>query len=35
VPDRLGSINADEFRDASVKTVSTSLPPLTGSVQHD
>jgi len=35
VPDRLASINADEFRDASVKTVSTSLPPLTGSVQHD
>ena len=36
MPDRLMSIEADEFIDASAKTtVSTSLPPLTGSVQHD
>jgi len=35
VPDRLTSIDTDEFKDASVKTVSTSLPPLTGSIQHD
>lgn len=35
VPDRLVSIETDEFRDASEKTVPTSLPPLTGSVQHD
>jgi len=35
VPDRHSSIETDGFRDASVETVSTSLPPLTGSIQHD
>ena len=35
MPDRLVSIETDEFRDASAQTVPTSLPPLTGSVQHD
>jgi CDP-diacylglycerol--glycerol-3-phosphate 3-phosphatidyltransferase len=34
-PDRHSSLETDDFRDASVETVSTSLPPLTGSIQQD
>jgi CDP-diacylglycerol--glycerol-3-phosphate 3-phosphatidyltransferase len=35
MPDRLLPIETNEQRDSSVNSVSTSLPPLTGSVQHD
>ncbi len=35
MPDQPVLIETDDFRDTSAKTVSTSLPPLTGSVQHD
>jgi CDP-diacylglycerol--glycerol-3-phosphate 3-phosphatidyltransferase len=35
VPDRLRSVEMNEHRDSSANPVSTSLPPLTGSVQHD
>lgn len=33
--DRHLSIETNEHRESSVNSVSTSLPPLTGSVQHD
>ncbi len=35
VSDRLRSVEMNEHRDSSANPVSTSLPPLTGSVQHD
>ena len=35
VSDRLRSVEMNEHRDSSANSVSTSLPPLTGSIQHD
>ncbi|HEY0755392.1 MAG TPA: CDP-alcohol phosphatidyltransferase family protein [Ktedonobacteraceae bacterium] len=35
VPDRHASIETDGLRDVSVESVSTSVPPLTGSIHHD
>jgi CDP-diacylglycerol--glycerol-3-phosphate 3-phosphatidyltransferase len=35
LPDRHVSIETDEVRDTSVESVSTSLPPLTGSIHPD
>jgi CDP-diacylglycerol--glycerol-3-phosphate 3-phosphatidyltransferase len=35
VPDRFQSVDANELRNSSINPVSTSVPPLTGSVQHD
>jgi CDP-diacylglycerol--glycerol-3-phosphate 3-phosphatidyltransferase len=35
VPDRPLSVETNDHRGASVKPVSTGLPPLTGSIHHD